>query len=215
MPGDLHRLWRAGSAKGYDIEYGNSCMGYEIPGGIGAQLAAPDRRVHVLIGDGSYLMLSQEIMTAVQEHLDMTIVVVDNFGYGSIAALSEQSGAEAFGTRFHERGSGLRHDGDRIEVDFAANAASYGAHVFPADSASGFREALAQARAVRGTSVVCIRVDAQARFGGSGAWWDVVVAEVSTLSSTQAARAEYERNREGQHLYLEPSPSSTTLPDRR
>jgi 3D-(3,5/4)-trihydroxycyclohexane-1,2-dione acylhydrolase (decyclizing) len=205
MPGDLHRLWRPGSTKGYDIEYGNSCMGYEIPGGIGAQLAAPDRRVHVLIGDGSYLMLSQEIMTAVQEHLDMTIVVVDNYGYGSIAALSEQSGAQAFGCRFNERGEALRLDGTRIEVDFPANAASYGATVFTADTAETFRDGLAAARATRGTSVVYVQVDAQGRFGGSGAWWDVPVAEVSTLESTQQARAAYEQNREGQHLYLVPS----------
>jgi len=205
MPGDLHRLWRAGSPKGYDIEYGNSCMGYEIPGGVGAAIAAPDRRVNVLIGDGTYLMLNQEIMTAVQEHLDLTIVIVDNFGYGSIGALSEQSGAEAFGTRFNERGNGLRHDGKRIEVDFAANAASYGATVFSADDAASFRDALAQARATPGTSAVYVRVDAQGRFGGSGAWWDVPVAEVSTLESTQAARAVYDEKRAAQHPYLTPS----------
>jgi 3D-(3,5/4)-trihydroxycyclohexane-1,2-dione acylhydrolase (decyclizing) len=202
MPGDLHRLWRAGTPKGYDIEYGNSCMGYEVAGGVGAQLAAPDRRVHVLVGDGSYLMMSQEIMTAVQEHLQMTIVIVDNFGYGSIAALSETLGSQTFGTRFNERGDALRHDGRRLEVDFVQNAASYGAEVFSADTADTFRSALDQARAFDGTSVVYVRVDAQGRFGGSGAWWDVPVAEVSTLESTQAARAVYEEHKREQHLYL-------------
>jgi len=205
MPGDLHRLWRAGSPKGYDIEYGNSCMGYEVSGGVGAQLADPSRRVHVLIGDGSYLMMAQDILTAVQEHLRMTIIIVDNFGYGSIAALSEQSGAEAFGCRFQERGEGIRLDGPRLEVDFAANAASFGAYVLRADTAAGFRAALADARAHNGTSVVYVRVDEQGRFGGSGAWWDVPVAEVATLASTLAAREAYDAHKQQEHLYLTPT----------
>lgn len=210
MPGDLHRLWRPGSPKGYDIEYGNSCMGYEIAGGVGAQLAAPERRVHVLVGDGSYLMMSQELLTAVQEHLQMTVVVVDNYGFGSIAALSETLGSQAFGTRFNERGEALRHDGARLEVDFAANAASYGVGVFTADDAESFRSALASARGHDGTSVVYVRVDSQGRFGGSGAWWDVPVAEVSTLSSTAQARAAYESAKRDQRLYLTPTTSGPT-----
>lgn len=202
MPGDLHRLWRPGSVKGYDIEYGNSCMGYEIPGAIGNALADRTRRVFGLIGDGTFLMLSQEILTAVQEGLAITFVIVDNYGYGSIAALSETRGAQAFGTRFHERSGTGRHDGDRLEVDFAANAASYGAKVWTAATADAFRDALAEAKAFDGTSVVYVQVDAQGRFGGSGAWWDVPVAEVSTLESTQQARAEYETARAAQRLYL-------------
>lgn len=202
MPGDLHRLWRPGSVKGYDIEYGNSCMGYEIPGAIGNALADRSRHVFGLIGDGTYLMLSQEILTAVQEHLKITFVVVDNYGYGSIAALSDTLGSQTFGTRFHERGAGTMHDGARLEVDFAANAASYGAKVWTADNASAFASALEAAKAHDGTSVVYVRVDSQARFGGSGAWWDVPVAEVSTLTSTQGARAVYEENRSRQRLYL-------------
>ncbi|MFC6355392.1 3D-(3,5/4)-trihydroxycyclohexane-1,2-dione acylhydrolase (decyclizing) [Luethyella okanaganae] len=202
MPGDLHRLWRAGSVKGYDIEYGNSCMGYEIPGAIGNAIADPSRHVFGLIGDGTYLMLSQEVMTAVQERLKMTIVIVDNYGYGSIAALSESRGSQGFACRFNERGKGERHDGARIEVDFAANAASYGATVWRADNAESFRAALSEATAFEGTSVVYVQVDAQARFGGSGAWWDVPVAEVSTLESSTLARQEYEREREAQHLFL-------------
>lgn len=202
MPGDLHRLWRPGSTKGYDIEYGNSCMGYEIPGAIGNGLADRSRHVFGLIGDGTFLMLSSEILTAVQEHLKITFVVVDNYGYGSIGALSEVSGAEAFGTRFNERGDKLRHDGARLEVDFAANAASYGAKVWTADNAEDFAAALEEAKAYDGTSVVYVKVDAKARFGGSSAWWDVPVAEVSTLESTQTAREAYEANRAAQHLYL-------------
>lgn len=202
MPGDLHRLWRPGSAKGYDIEYGNSCMGYEIPGAIGNGLADRSRHVFGLIGDGTYLMLSQEILTAVQEHLKITFVIVDNYGYGSIAALSETRGSQAFGTRFNERGDSSMHDGARLEVDFAANAASYGAKVWSADNAPDFTRALEEAKAYDGTSVVYVQVDAQGRFGGSGAWWDVPVAEVSTLESTQQARAEYEQSRAAQRLYL-------------
>lgn len=205
MPGDLHRLWRAGSPKGYDIEYGNSCMGYEVAGGVGAQLAAPDRRVHVLVGDGSYLMMAQELMTAVQENLAMTIVVVDNYGYGSIAALSETLGSQTFGTRFHQRGDGPRHDGARLEVDFAANAASFGARVLTAHDAEGFTSALQEARAVDGPVVVYVRVDSQGRFGGSGAWWDVPVAEVSELESSREARAVYEENKAAQRPYLAPT----------
>ena len=202
MPGDLHRLWRPGSSKGYDIEYGNSCMGYEIPGAIGNALADRSRHVFGLIGDGTYLMLSQEILTAVQEHLKITFVIVDNHGYGSIAALSETLGSQTFGTRFHERGEGSRHDGARLDVDFAANAASYGARVWSAATPADFTRALEEAKEYDGTSVVYVRVDAQARFGGSGAWWDVPVAEVSTLDSTREARVVYEQKRAAQRLYL-------------
>ncbi|HEX9352349.1 MAG TPA: thiamine pyrophosphate-dependent enzyme, partial [Streptosporangiaceae bacterium] len=202
MPGDLHRLWRPGSPKGYDIEYGNSCMGYEIAGAVGAKLAAPDRHVFALVGDGSYLMLSQELMTAVQERLKLTVVIVDNHGYGSIAALSDTLGSQSFGTRFNLRGRDGLLDGDRIDVDFAANAASYGAPVFSAETAERLRAALKQALDVDGPSVVYVKVDAQARFGGSGAWWDVPVAAVSALESTRQARAAYEQARAEQALYL-------------
>lgn len=211
IPGDLHRVWRAGTPKGYDVEYGNSCMGYEIAGGVGAKLAAPDRQVFVLIGDGSYLMLNQELLTAVQEHLRMTVIVVDNDGYGSIAALSETVGSQAFGTRFRERGETLQLNGPRLEVDFAANARSLGAKVFIAERAAELRQALTAARSHDGPTVVWVKVDAQARFGGSGAWWDVPVAEVSTLTSTQQARASYEGYRASQQPYIAPS-TSCSLP---
>ncbi|SJM56527.1 3D-(3,5/4)-trihydroxycyclohexane-1,2-dione acylhydrolase (decyclizing) [Gulosibacter sp. 10] len=203
MPGDLHRLWRPGSTKGYDIEYGNSCMGYEVPGAIGNALADRSRHVFGLIGDGTYLMLSSEILTAVQEQLKITFVVVNNYGYGSIAALSETVGSQAFGCRFNERGEdGSTHDGARLEVDFAKNAESYGAKVWTADTADGFQQALEEAKAFDGTSVVYVEVDSQARFGGSGAWWDVAVAEVSELESSIGARAEYDEHRKEQRLYL-------------
>jgi 3D-(3,5/4)-trihydroxycyclohexane-1,2-dione acylhydrolase (decyclizing) len=177
-------------------------MGYEIPGAVGNALADSSRHVFGLIGDGTFLMLSQELLTAVQEHLKMTIVIVDNYGYGSIAALSETRGSQAFGTRFNERGVAERHDGSRLEVDFAANAASYGAKVWTAETPASFRSALESAKTYDGTSVVYVQVDSQARFGGSGAWWDVPVAEVSTLESSRQARTEYEQERRAQRLYL-------------
>jgi 3D-(3,5/4)-trihydroxycyclohexane-1,2-dione acylhydrolase (decyclizing) len=202
MPGDLHRLWNPGSTKSYDIEYGNSCMGYEIPGAIGNALADPSRHVFGLIGDGSFLMLSSEILTAVQEQVKITFVIVDNYGFGSIAALSNTVGSQAFGTHFHERGQQLRHDGQRLEVDFAKNAESYGAQVWSTDSAASFASAIAEAKNYDGVSVVYVKVDSQDRFGGSGAWWDVPMAEVSELESSQKARQEYDHMRQDQGLYL-------------
>jgi 3D-(3,5/4)-trihydroxycyclohexane-1,2-dione acylhydrolase (decyclizing) len=205
MPGDLHRLWRPGSVKGYDIEYGNSCMGYEIPAGVGAKLADPDRGVYVLIGDASYLMLSSDIMSAVQENLKLTILIVDNHGFGSIGALSDSVGSQAFGCNFLERGTDQLLDGQRIDVDFATNAASYGATILHADTPATLREALTAARDNDGVSVIYLRVSRKARFDGSGAIWDVVVPEISTLESTQEARVVYEQNIADQQLYLNPS----------
>lgn len=177
-------------------------MGYEVPGAIGNALADRTRHVFGLIGDGTYLMLNNEILTAVQEHLKMTFVIVDNFGYGSIAALSETVGSQAFGCRFNERGEALRHDGERLEVDFAKNAESLGAEVWTADTADTFSAALEEAKAYDGTSVVYVRVDSQARFGGSGAWWEVAVPEVTELDSGHEARRVYEEHKAGQRLYL-------------
>jgi 3D-(3,5/4)-trihydroxycyclohexane-1,2-dione acylhydrolase (decyclizing) len=203
MPGDLHRLWRPGSVKGYDLEYGNSCMGYEIPGAIGAKMADPTRQVFALIGDGTYLMFSQEIMTAVQERLKITVVLVDNYGYGSIAALSETRGSQGFACRFNYRDEdGQFSDDDRVGIDLAANAGSYGADVFTASTADELQDALRQAAATDNTAVVYVKVDAKGRFGGSGAWWDVPVPAVSTLDSTLQARKEYETEASQQRLYL-------------
>src|SRR6188472_1713456 len=116
MPGDLHKLWRTRDPKGYHVEYGYSCMGYEIAGGLGVKMAAPDREVYVLVGDGSYLMLSSEIVTCVQEGLKLTIVLVDNSGYNSIGALSEELGSQRFGTRYRYRSGSGRLDGDKLPL---------------------------------------------------------------------------------------------------
>jgi 3D-(3,5/4)-trihydroxycyclohexane-1,2-dione acylhydrolase (decyclizing) len=202
MPGDLHRLWRPSDPKAYDLEYGNSCMGYEVPGAIGAKMADPEREVFCFIGDGTFLLFSQEVMTAVQENLKITVLLVDNYGYGSIAALSETRGSQGFACRFNYRGDDGQFSEDRIPVDLPANAASYGATVLTASTAEELATALTQAADIDNTVVIYIKVDAKGRFGGSGAWWDVPVSEVSELDSTQQARKEYEEQVAEQRLYL-------------
>ena len=203
MPGDLHRLWRPSDPKAYDLEYGNSCMGYEVGGAVGAKLAHPSRDVFCFIGDGTFLLSSQEIMTAVQEGLKITVLLVDNSGYGSIAALSETRGSQAFACRFSHRDSEGQFDDDNlVGVDLAANAASYGADVLTASTAAELQQALAEAAGIDNTVVIYVKVDAKGRFGGSGAWWDVPVPETSELDSTQTARAEYDAEVANQQLYL-------------
>jgi 3D-(3,5/4)-trihydroxycyclohexane-1,2-dione acylhydrolase (decyclizing) len=149
MPGDLHKLWRTRDPKGYHVEYGFSCMGYEIAGGLGVKLAAPDREVFVLVGDGSYLMLAQELVTAVQEGVKLTVVLVQNHGYASIGALSESLGSQRFGTRYRMRGEDGALDGPKLPVDLGANAASLGADVLYATSAGSSRRRCARRRRPR------------------------------------------------------------------
>jgi 3D-(3,5/4)-trihydroxycyclohexane-1,2-dione acylhydrolase (decyclizing) len=203
MPGDLHRLWRPSDPKAYDLEYGNSCMGYEVGGALGAKMADPSRDVFCFIGDGTFLLSSQEIMTAVQEGLKITVLLVDNYGYGSIAALSETRGSQGFACRFNHRGDdGQFDDEQRVGIDLVANAASYGADVLTAATADELQKALAEAAGIDNTVVIYVKVDAKGRFGGSGAWWDVPVSEISEVDSTQQARAEYEAEITNQRLYL-------------
>jgi 3D-(3,5/4)-trihydroxycyclohexane-1,2-dione acylhydrolase (decyclizing) len=192
MPGDLHKLWRTGEPGTYHVEYGYSCMGYEIAGGLGAKLAAPEREVYVLVGDGSYLMMASELVTAVQEGIKLIVVCVDNHGFASIGNLSESVGSQRFGTSYRFRGTGGRLDGDYLPVDLAANAASLGAEVFQSRNIREFRVALEKARASDRTTVVCIETDPSIPAPSSESWWDVPVAEVAELESTRAARAVYE-----------------------
>ncbi len=201
MPGDLHRLWRTRDPKGYHVEYGYSCMGYEVAGALGAKLADPSREIYAMVGDGSWLMMSQEIMTSVQERLKLTVVLVDNHGFGSIAALSDALGSQGFGTRFEYRGE----EGRRVPIDLAANARSLGAEVIVARGASELRDALSTARGLSETVVIYVEVDPEGRFGGSGAWWDVPVSETSELSSTREARDGYEQMlpRERHHIAVD------------
>lgn len=201
MPGDLHKLWRARDPKGYHVEYGYSCMGYEIAGGLGVKLAAPDREVFVLVGDGSYLMMAQELATAVAEGVKLVVVLVQNHGYASIGNLSESVGAQRFGTRHRARtATGL--DGEILPIDLAANAASLGADVLRADGADGFREALRAAIASSRTTVVHVETDPLAPAPDSEAWWDVPVAEVAELADTRRARARYDDDRKAQRHHL-------------
>jgi 3D-(3,5/4)-trihydroxycyclohexane-1,2-dione acylhydrolase (decyclizing) len=203
MPGQLQMLWRARDPQQYHVEYGYSCMGYEIAGGLGAKLADAEREVFVLVGDGSYLMMAQEIVTAVAEGIKLTIIVVDNNGFASIGSLSESLGSQRFGTsyRYRNPGTGLL-DGGLLPVDLAANAASLGADVLKAATIAEFRAALERARAADRTTVICIATDPLAPSPSSGNWWDVPVAEVSALDSTKQARASYEAAKRDQRPLL-------------
>jgi len=203
MPGELHKLFRARDRKQYHVEYGYSCMGYEIAAGLGVKMADPSRDVIVLVGDGSYLMLAQEIVTAVQENVKLIIVLVQNHGFASIGSLSESVGALRFGTRYLYRNPETRQlDGDVLPVDLAANAASLGADVLRATTIAELRDALATARKAERTTLIHIETDPLVGAPSSEAWWDVPVAEVSELESTQKAREEYEANKPSQRHYL-------------
>jgi 3D-(3,5/4)-trihydroxycyclohexane-1,2-dione acylhydrolase (decyclizing) len=202
MPGDLHKLWRTRDPKGYHVEYGYSCMGYEIAGGLGVKLAAPDRDVFVLVGDGSYLMMAQELVTAVQERIKLVVVLVENHGFASIGRLSESVGAQRFGTAYRFRSADGRLDGEVLPVDLAANAQSLGADVIRVHTVDELRSALAKAKESDRTTVVHVDVDAYVDAPSSESWWDVPVAEVSTLDSTRTARAGYDNARRAQRRYL-------------
>jgi 3D-(3,5/4)-trihydroxycyclohexane-1,2-dione acylhydrolase (decyclizing) len=202
LPGDLHRLWRTRDPKGYHVEYGYSCMGYEIAGGLGAKMADPGREVWVMVGDGSYLMMSQEIVTAVQEGVKLVVVLVQNHGFASIGALSEQVGGQRFGTSYRYRQPGGGLDGDVLPVDLAANAASLGADVLRVRTVCELRDALRRAAAATRTTVVHVECDPIIDTPSSESWWDVPVSEVSDLATTRKARAVYEEAKHDQHHYL-------------
>jgi len=201
-PGDLHKLWRTRTPNGYHMEYGYSCMGYEIPGALGARLADPSREVFVFLGDGTYQMMPTELVTAVQEGIKIIIVLVDNHGFASIGSLSRSLGQGGFGTRYRFRSASGQLDGDPLPVDFVANARSLGAHAVKAASLADFKQALEDAKASEHTSVIVIETDPTVGVPGYDSWWDVAVAEVSELESVRQARARYEeaRKRERYHL---------------
>jgi 3D-(3,5/4)-trihydroxycyclohexane-1,2-dione acylhydrolase (decyclizing) len=202
LPGDLHKLWRMRDTKGYHLEYGYSAMGYEIAGGVGVKLAAPDREVFVLVGDGSYLMMAQELVTAIQEGLKVTVVLFDNHGFSSIGGLSESVGCEGFATEYRRRTESGELDGEYVDVDFVANAASLGAKAIKAPDAEALRRAITDARAGRETTVIVVPVDRETRVSGYESWWDVPVAETSTLESVRDARADYDERRKRRRHFL-------------
>jgi 3D-(3,5/4)-trihydroxycyclohexane-1,2-dione acylhydrolase (decyclizing) len=207
MPGDLHKLWRTRDPKGYHVEYGYSCMGYEIAGGLGVKLAAPEREVYVMVGDGSYLMMPSEIVTAVQEDVKLVVVLVDNRGYASIGALSRSLGTDGFGTLYRYRRDGsLSTDsadsGAYLPVDLAANAESLGARVIRAETVEELRAALAEAKAETRTTVIAVATDRYEGVPGYESWWDVPVAEVSETETVQAARETYDAARAAARAHL-------------
>ena len=217
-PGDLHKLWRARdpAGKGYHVEYGYSCMGYEIPGAIGVKLAAPEREVYAFVGDGSYLMLPGELVTAVAEGIPIVVVLVDNHGYASIGALSRSIGSHGFGTHYRRSadgslpldasdGTGLAEPAgsDQLPVDLAANAESLGARVVRAGDIAELRSALSDARGAEGPVVVYIEADRYVGVPSYDGWWDVPVAEVSDEADVRTAREAYDVARQAQRIHLE------------
>jgi 3D-(3,5/4)-trihydroxycyclohexane-1,2-dione acylhydrolase (decyclizing) len=208
MPGDLHKLWRTRDPKGYHVEYGFSCMGYEIAGGMGVKMAAPEREVYVLVGDGSYLMLPGELVTAVQLGVKLTIVIVDNHGYNSIGALSRSVGLDGFGTQYRYAQNGkpvLDGDSDppaHLPLDLAANAASLGAVAIRANTIAELRKALEQAKHEEVTTVIVVEVDRYEGVPGYESWWDVPVAEISDRAEVRSVRAEYDDARRAERRFL-------------
>ncbi|MGW3662567.1 3D-(3,5/4)-trihydroxycyclohexane-1,2-dione acylhydrolase (decyclizing) [Streptomyces sp. NPDC005141] len=192
LPGDLHKLWRARSPRQYHLEYGYSCMGYEIPAGIGVQLAAPGTPVWSLVGDGTYLMMPTEIVTAVQEGLPVNLVLIQNHGYASIGGLSEETGGERFGTAYRYRAADGTFTGDPLPVDLAANAASLGMDVIRAKTVRELRDALAAARASERPTCVYVETDPAPTSPSAAAWWDVPVAEVASREAASDARERYD-----------------------
>ncbi|PBC65508.1 3D-(3,5/4)-trihydroxycyclohexane-1,2-dione acylhydrolase (decyclizing) [Streptomyces sp. Tue6028] len=193
LPGDLHKLWRARGPRQYHLEYGYSCMGYEIPAAVGVQQAAPDTPVWALVGDGTYLMMPTEIVTAVQEHLPVNLVLIQNHGYASIGGLSEETGGERFGTAYRYRAPDGTFSGDPLPVDLAANAASLGMDVLRAKTVGELRHALAEARGSQRPTCVYVETDPAPTAPAAEAWWDVPVAEVASREPAVRARERYDR----------------------
>ncbi|MET4432623.1 3D-(3,5/4)-trihydroxycyclohexane-1,2-dione acylhydrolase (decyclizing) [Mycolicibacterium sp. 624] len=205
MPGDLHKLWRTRDPKGYHVEYGYSCMGYEIAGGLGVRMADDSRDVFVMVGDGSYLMMATELVTAVQEGIKVIVVLVQNHGFASIGSLSEALGSQRFGTSYRYRSDDGRLDGDKLPVDLAANAASLGADVIKVATASEFGDAVKVAKASDRTTVIHVETDPMIPAPDSESWWDVPVSEVSALDSTRAAYTTYAEWKTIQRAHIRPS----------
>jgi 3D-(3,5/4)-trihydroxycyclohexane-1,2-dione acylhydrolase (decyclizing) len=202
-PGDLHKLWRTHQPNTYHLEYGYSCMGYEIPAAMGVKMADPSREVYAFVGDGTYLMMPSEILTLVQEGIKIIMVVVDNHGFASIGGLSQSLGSNGFGTRFRMRNSQSGQlDGEYLPVDLAANARSLGADATTVSTIVEFKQALEDARKATKTTVIVVNTDREVRVPGYDSWWDVVVAETSTMDSVKQARADYEQALKKERYFL-------------
>jgi 3D-(3,5/4)-trihydroxycyclohexane-1,2-dione acylhydrolase (decyclizing) len=208
MPGDLHKLWRTRDPKGYHVEYGYSTMGYEIAGGLGIKMAAPEREVYVMVGDGSYLMMNTEIITSIQEGYKLTVVLVDNSGFASIGELSRSVGSQGFGTQYRYRKNGSigldteEDPGEVLPVDLATNAESFGAHVIRTRTVGELKGALAEAKEVDRTVVIYVPTDRYEGVPNYESFWDVPVAEVSEMESVHAARKKYAEGKQAERRYL-------------
>ena len=202
-PGDLHKLWRTTDPKNFHLEYGFSCMGYEIAAGLGAKMADPTRNIYVICGDGGYLMNNHEIVTSIQEGVKFTILLLNNNGYASIGGLSESIGSERFGTmyKYRDENSG-QLVGDFLPVDLAKNAESLGAIVIRATDRTSLEAALAQSKRNERTTVIYIETSLYRTVKGYHAWWEVPIAEVSTSPSVQKAFETYKENKKEQRIFI-------------
>jgi 3D-(3,5/4)-trihydroxycyclohexane-1,2-dione acylhydrolase (decyclizing) len=207
MPGDLHKLWRTRHSKNFHLEYGYSCMGYEIAGGLGIKMAAPEREVIVMVGDGSYLMLCNEIVTSIQEGYKLTIVLMDNHGFNSIGGLSRSLGQEGFGTRYafpinNKLPDDTSDEVEGLPVDLAMNARGLGAYVIECETYDDFVEALKESKKTDRTTVIYIQNDRRVGVPGYESWWDVPVAEVSEMDGVRQARKEWEKNSKQERFFF-------------
>jgi 3D-(3,5/4)-trihydroxycyclohexane-1,2-dione acylhydrolase (decyclizing) len=202
LPGDLHKLWRTVEPKGFHLEYGYSTMGYECAAGIGAKMACPDREIYVMVGDGNYLMMNNEIVTSIQEGIKFIIILLNNNGFGSIGALSQSIGSQRFGTKYRYRNveSG-QLSGEILPVDFAQNASSLGAHVIEAHDINSLKKALAEAKDQTKTTVITIETDLYKGVPGYG-WWEVAISEVSEIDTVRKAYENYIENKKKQRYFL-------------
>jgi 3D-(3,5/4)-trihydroxycyclohexane-1,2-dione acylhydrolase (decyclizing) len=202
-PGDLLKLWDTSGGRNCHLEFGYSCMGYEIPAGLGVRMAQPEGEVYVYIGDGTYLMNPTELMTAVQEGLKITVVISENHGYQCIRRLQMWRSGVSFGNEFRHRDRDKnRLEGDYVQIDLAKNAASFGARAWHAETADQVRQALREARAESRPCVIVVETEKHRNLPVGGVWWDVAPAEVSRDKTTQKLRAEYEQDRRRvQRLY--------------
>jgi 3D-(3,5/4)-trihydroxycyclohexane-1,2-dione acylhydrolase (decyclizing) len=193
LPGDLHKLWRTRQPNGYHLEYGYSCMGYEIAGGLGVKMADPSREVYVMVGDGSFLMMSSEIATSIQEGYKLNIIVLDNHGFSSIGGLSEAIGSEGFGTDYKCRTGTGQLDGEYVPIDFVALCQGLGARTVRARTREDFEHAIEAMKSENRTTAVVIEVDKEMRVPGYESWWDVPISEVSEIEGIRTARTTYEQ----------------------
>ena len=204
LPGDLHKLWRTKNSKGFHLEYGYSCMGYEIPGGLGAKMADPKREVYVMCGDATYLMLPSDLITTIQESYKIIMILINNNGYASIGGLSESVGGGGFGTEFkYRKKENDQIEGDYLPVDLAKNAESLGAKVYKASGIDEFNEALKKAKKNDQTTVIYVETVRDRKLDGYAySWWEVPVPEVSISEDVKKARKKYESDKKMQKKYL-------------